>query len=63
MAEVFEQGVVRGELRPGRSDVRLLALMGGLAEALCGCLIMGEPRLTPELADALVDSLLEGWSA
>jgi TetR/AcrR family transcriptional regulator len=59
----IDDGVARGELRPGRTDVRLLTLMGSLAEALCGSLIVGEPKLTPELADALVESLLEGWSA
>ena len=63
VARCLDEGVARGELRPGRNDVRLINLMGSLGEALCGCLILGEPRLTPELADALVDSLLDGWAA
>lgn len=63
VARCLDEGVARGELQPGRTDVRLINLMGSLGEALCGCLILGEPRLTPELADALVDSLLDGWAA
>lgn len=62
VARCLDEGVARGELQPGRTDVRLINLMGSLGEALCGCLILGEPRLTPELADALVDSLLDGWA-
>ncbi len=63
VARCLDEGVERGELQPGRTDVRLINLMGSLGEALCGCLILGEPRLTPELADALVNSLLDGWAA
>ena len=63
VARCLDEGVARGELRTGRNDVRLINLMGSLGEALCGCLILGEPRLTPELADALVNSLLDGWAA
>lgn len=59
----LDEGVAGGELRAGRTDVRLINLMGSLGEALCGCLILGQPRLAPELADALVDSLLDGWAA
>jgi AcrR family transcriptional regulator len=59
----IEAGVTKGELRPGPIDVRLLTLMGALGESLCGYLMTGEPQLTSELADALVDSLFEGWAA
>lgn len=63
VAETLDQGVAAGELRPGRTDIRLLTLMGALGEALCGRLMTGAPELKDDLADALVDSLLEGWSA
>jgi hypothetical protein len=41
----------------------MLLFMGALAEALCGWLIAGRPELTPELADAIVDTLVRGWKA
>lgn len=56
-----DEGVAVGELAPGRADVRMLGFMGGLAESVCAFLILGEPALTPELADALVDTILDGW--
>jgi TetR/AcrR family transcriptional regulator len=59
---VIEDGVAGGELRPGPTDVRLLVLMGALGEALCGYLLLGRPDLTPELAHAIVDTILDGWS-
>ena len=59
---VIEAGVAQGELRAGPIELRLLTLMGALGESLCGYLMGGEPKLTPELADGLVDSLFEGWS-
>jgi AcrR family transcriptional regulator len=61
IASEVEQGVARGELLPGRLDLRMLTYMGALAETVCGNLIVGRPALTPELADALVDSVVEGW--
>jgi hypothetical protein len=36
--------------------------MGALGESLCGYLITGKPELTPELADRLVDTIVEGWA-
>jgi len=45
-----------GPHRPARS--RLPRLPG---EALTGYLLFGHPDLTPELADALSDTILEGW--
>ena len=61
VARTVDEAVARGEVLPGPSDVRMLVLMGSLAEAFCGYLIAGRPELTPELADALVDTVLQGW--
>jgi AcrR family transcriptional regulator len=61
IARVVEEGVAKGELRPGPTDVRMLALMGALGEALCGYLLAGRPELTPALADTLVETILTGW--
>jgi AcrR family transcriptional regulator len=61
LAQEVDAGVTRGELATGPTDVRMLLLMGALGEALCGYLIVGRPDLTSELADRLVDTLLEGW--
>ena len=41
----------------------MLVFMGALGEAVHGSLLVGRPELTPELADALVDTVLRGWSA
>jgi AcrR family transcriptional regulator len=62
VATAVDEGVAAGELAPGPTDVRLIAYMGALAEAVCGFLIVGEPMLTPELADALADVVLDGWT-
>jgi TetR/AcrR family transcriptional regulator len=62
VGQVIEDGVAGGELRPGPTEVRLLVLMGALGESLCGYLLLGRPDLTPELADGIVDSILDGWS-
>ena len=56
-----EEAVARGELAPGPTDVRMLILMGAISEAATGYVIAGKPELTPELADQLVDSILDGW--
>jgi len=53
----------RGEITPGPTEVRLLVLMGALAEAMVGYLLCGRPELTHELADSLVDVVLAGWVA
>jgi AcrR family transcriptional regulator len=63
VAAAVEEGVAAGELAPGPIEVRMIAYMGALAEAVCGFLIVGEPVLTGELADALVDVVLDGWKA
>ena len=59
---VVEQGIEEGTLRPGPADVRMLVFMGALGESLCGYLITGQPEITPELADRLVDTIVEGWT-
>lgn len=61
ISHVAEEGVEEGSFAPGSADVRMLALMGALAEALHGYLIVGRPDLTPVLADRLVDTVVEGW--
>jgi TetR/AcrR family transcriptional regulator len=63
VSQTVEDAVGRGELAPGPTDIRLLVLMGSLMEALHGYLLAGRPDLTPELADALVDTILRGWTA
>ena len=62
VAGAVEDGVRAGELAPGHTGVRMLVYMGALAEAVCGFLIIGEPVLSDELADALVDAVLDGWT-
>jgi AcrR family transcriptional regulator len=61
VAEVTDEGVARGDLAPGPTDVRMLLFMGALGEALCGWMLHGRPELTHELADSIVDTLLRGW--
>lgn len=63
VARVVEEGVARGELRPGPTEVRMLALMGALGESMVGQVLVGRPELTKELADTLVDTVLDGWVA
>jgi AcrR family transcriptional regulator len=62
VAAAVEDGVRAGELAPGHTGVRMLVYMGALAETVCGFLIIGEPVLSDELADALVDAVLDGWT-
>jgi TetR/AcrR family transcriptional regulator len=63
LAHVIDAGVARGEVAAGSTAIRLLVFMGALGEAMHGHLLAGRPDLTPELADALVDTVLRGWSA
>jgi hypothetical protein len=62
LAAALDRGVASGELRPGRTDVRLLVFMGALGEAMHGHLLVGKPDLTPALAETLVDTVLEAWT-
>ncbi|MGH9337615.1 MAG: TetR/AcrR family transcriptional regulator [Vicinamibacteria bacterium] len=61
VAEVVKDGVRKGELAPGPTEVRVLVFMGALGEAFCGFLLCGSPVLTPELADSIVDTLFTSW--
>jgi AcrR family transcriptional regulator len=61
IARCVDEGVAAGELSPGPTEVRLLVFMGALGESLCGNVIVGRPELTPELADALVETVTAGW--
>jgi AcrR family transcriptional regulator len=63
LAGALDAAVANGELRPGRTDVRLLVFMGALGEAMHGHLLVGRPDLTPALAETLVDTVLESWTA
>jgi TetR/AcrR family transcriptional regulator len=62
LAAALERAVAAGELRRGRTDVRLLVFMGALGEAIHGHLLVGRPDLTPALAETLVDAVLEAWT-
>ena len=61
IAACVEEGVDRGELGAGPTDLRMLVLMGSLGEALCGYVLTGRPELTDALADALVETILGSW--
>ncbi|MGE0453361.1 MAG: TetR/AcrR family transcriptional regulator [Vicinamibacteria bacterium] len=63
IAGAVEAGVAAGELRPGPLQPRMLVFMGALGEAMCGQLILGRPELDDRLADEIVDTVLDGWSA
>jgi AcrR family transcriptional regulator len=62
LARVIDAAVARGELGAGPTEIRLLVFMGALGEAMHGHLLAGRPDLTPELADTLVETVLNGWS-
>lgn len=62
LAAATEDAVARGELAPGPPGTRMLILMGALGEAATGYVIAGRPELTRELADELIDTILNGWS-
>ncbi len=47
--------------RAGPVDVRMLILMGAISEAATGYVIAGKPELTPELADRIIDTIIDGW--
>jgi AcrR family transcriptional regulator len=59
----IDAAVTNGELTPGPTDIRLLVLLGSLGEALDRFLLFGEPPLTRELADQLIDVIVTGWLA
>jgi TetR/AcrR family transcriptional regulator len=61
ISRVVEEGVREGSLAAGPLDLRMLVFMGALGESVCGYLIVGRPALTPDLAERLVDTILQGW--
>jgi TetR/AcrR family transcriptional regulator len=61
IARVVDGAVADGDFEPGPTPLRMLVYMGALGEALTGYVLLGEPDLTPDLADALVDIILRGW--
>jgi AcrR family transcriptional regulator len=61
LAAAEKNAVVAGEIAPGGSEIRMLVLMGAIGEAATGYVISGKPALTPELADELIDTILDGW--
>ena len=62
IGQAVDGGVARGEIDPGLLEVRMLIFMGSLGEAMCGSLIADRPALTDDLADALVDAMIDGWA-
>ena len=62
LGAAIDQAVAQGEFAPGSTRIRLLVLMGALSEAANGFVIAGQPELTPELADVLIDTIADGWS-
>lgn len=61
IANAIDAAVRHGELTPGPTPVRVLVLQGAVSEALNSFLLFGEPVLTPELGDQLVDAVFNGW--
>lgn len=62
LAAATKEAVDKGELAPGPIDARMLILMGAISEAATGYVIAGHPELTPELADRLIDAIVDGWT-
>jgi len=63
IASALDAAVQRGELTPGPTEVRVLVLKGAVGEALDSFVLFDKPKLTPELADQLVDAVFGGWIA
>lgn len=61
VARALDDAVTRGELGPGPTPIRVMVLLGALGEGLDCFLLLGEPPLTGELADQLIDTVLTGW--
>ncbi|HYH00603.1 MAG TPA: TetR/AcrR family transcriptional regulator [Terriglobales bacterium] len=62
IAEAANDAAAKGEIRQGDTEVRMLVLMGALAEALSNYLVMGRPKLTRSLANSIIDTVFDGWS-
>lgn len=62
LMDAAEGAVRQGELSPGPTGVRIMIFMGAISEAATGFVIAGKPELTPQLADELVDAIIDGWN-
>lgn len=62
ISEAAEAAAEGGEIQQGDIEVRMLVLMGALAETLSNYLVMGRPKLTRELAYSIIDTVFDGWS-
>jgi AcrR family transcriptional regulator len=63
IAGAIDAAVQGGELMPGPTAVRVLVLKGAVSETLDSFVLFGEPALTPELGDQLIDAVFGGWLA
>ena len=63
LARTVEDAAAAGEIGAGPTQVRMLVFMGALGEAMHGYLLVGRPELTAELAETLVDTVIQGWAA
>ena len=61
LAAAEEEAIARGEIAAGSTKARMLILMGAIGEAATGYVIAGKPELTPELADEIVETIVNGW--
>ena len=61
LAVAEQEAIARGEIVPGSTKARMLILMGAISEAATGFVIAGKPELTPELADEIVETIVNGW--
>jgi hypothetical protein len=61
LAAAADKAVARGEIAPGPTNARMLILMGSIGEAATGFVIAGKPKLTPALADEIVETIFNGW--
>jgi TetR/AcrR family transcriptional regulator len=63
LSHAFEAAIAAGEIKPGDPGVRALVLMGAIGESVSNSLLFGKPKLTPQLAQAIMDTLFCGWLA
>ena len=62
LAAAVDEAVKQGEIAPGETKTRILILMGAISETATAYVIAGKPKLSDELADELIDTIVEGWS-
>jgi AcrR family transcriptional regulator len=61
VTRVMDEGVSRGELVPGSTEMRVLIFMGAVGEVLSNFVLLGRPEPTSARADALTDAILSSW--